>query len=387
MIFYHGTHSRDNAMNIKYIVELTEEERAYLLELTSKGKGKARMIKRANILLMADRRQNDEEQIAELLSVGSSTIYRTKRDFVEEGLEVALEEGKRLGQPRKLDANREALLVSIACSKPPEGRCQWTLSLLTDELITLTEGEPVSRETVRRRLKDNALKPWQKKMWCISSMNADYVAQMEHVLDLYAEAPDSKRPVVNFDEAMKQLVSDVSEPSPVQSGQPAKIDYEYKRAGMANIFMFFDRHRGWRKAKVTQYKKSPDFAECMRDLVDIHYPDAEVVRVVMDNYSTHRPASLYKAFPPEEARRILRRLEFHYTPKHASWLNMVEIEIGNMNQQCLNRRISDRDYLISELAVWESKRNREKATINWMFNVDAARSKLTRAYDKLIGQN
>ena len=150
-------------MNIKYIVELTEEERAYLLELTSKGKGKARMIKRANILLMADYRQNEEEQIAELLSVGSSTIYRTKRDFVEEGLEAALEEGKRLGQPRKLDANREALLVSIACSKPPEGRCQWTLSLLTDELIALTEGEPVSRETVRRRLKDNALKPWQKK--------------------------------------------------------------------------------------------------------------------------------------------------------------------------------------------------------------------------------
>jgi transposase len=374
-------------MNIKYIVELTEEERVCLLELTSKGKGKARMIKRANILLMADHRQNDEEQIAELLSVGSSTIYRTKRDFVEYGLEVALEEGKRLGQPRKLDANREALLVSIACSKPPEGRCQWTLSLLTDELIALTEGEPVSRETVRRRLKDNALKPWQKKMWCISSMNADYVAQMEHVLDIYAEAPDSKRPVVNFDEAMKQLVSDISEPSPVKSGQPAKIDYEYKRAGMANIFMFFDRHRGWRKAKVTQCKKSPDFAECMRDLVDTHYPDAEVVRVVMDNYCTHRPASLYKAFPPEEARRILRRLEFNYTPKHASWLNMVEIEIGNMNQQCLNRRMADRDFLISELAAWESQQNQKKATINWMFNVDGARSKLNRAYEKLIGQN
>jgi len=374
-------------MNIKYIVELTEEEQNYLLDLTSKGKGNARLIKRANILLMANQRKYNEKQIAETLSVSSSTIYRTKRDFVEFSLEAALEEGKRPGKPRKLDANQEALLVSIACSKPPADRCQWTLSLLTSELIALTEGEAVSKETVRRRLKDNELKPWQKKMWCISRMNADYVAQMEHILDLYAEPADSARPVVNFDEAMKQLVADVSDAVPVKPGQPAKQDYEYKRAGMANIFMFFDRHRGWRKAKVTAYKKSTDFAECMRELVDIHYPNAETIRVVMDNYGTHRPASLYKAFPPEEARRVLRRLEFHYTPKHASWLNMVEIEIGNMNQQCLNRRIPEREMLISELSAWETQRNQEKATINWMFNVDGARSKLTRAYDKLISQN
>ncbi|MCN4144029.1 MAG: transposase [Thiohalomonas sp.] len=210
---------------------------------------------------------------------------------------------------------------------------------------------------------------------------------MEHVLDIYAEAPDSKRPVINFDEAMKQLVSDVNELLPVKPGQQAKVDYEYKRAGMANIFMFFNRHRGWHKGKVTQYKKSSDFAECMRDLVDIDHPDADVVRVVMDDYCTHRPASLYKAFPPEEARRILRRLEFNYRPKHASWLNILEIGIGNMNQQCLNRRMEDRAFLISELAAWESQQNQKKATINWMFNVDGARSKLTRAYDKLIGQN
>ena len=146
-------------MNKKYLIDLTASERSCLLEITSKGKESARKIKRANLLLMADQKQHTETQITELLGVSSSTIYRTKRDFVEEGLERALEEGSRSGQPRKLNANKEALLVSLACSKPPEGCCKWTLELLTDEFILLTEGEALSIETVRRRLKDNQLKP------------------------------------------------------------------------------------------------------------------------------------------------------------------------------------------------------------------------------------
>jgi len=374
-------------MNKKYLIELTEDERTFLLELTTKGKESARKIKRANLLLMADKKQHTEKHISDFLGVSSSTIYRTKRNFVEDGLGLALEEGKRSGQPRKLNASQDALLISLACSKPPKGCCTWTLELLTSEFIVLIEGEQVSIETVRRRMKDNALKPWQKKMWCLSDMNAEYIAQMEHVLDIYAEPADIKRPVVNFDEAMKQLVGEVKQAIPMKPGQPLKQDYEYKREGMANIYLFFDRHQGWRKAKVTQYKKSEDFAHCMKDLVDEHYPDADMIRVVMDNYGTHKPASLYKTFPAHEARRLLRKLEFHYTPKHASWLNMVEIEIGNMNQQCLDRRIADRETLISELEAWESRRNQQKASINWMFDVDTARNKLNKAYEKLICQN
>lgn len=210
---------------------------------------------------------------------------------------------------------------------------------------------------------------------------------MEHILDLYAEAADDKRPIVNFDEAGKQLVAQVKAPKLAAPGKIAKEDYEYERAGMANIFMFFDRHRKWRKVKVTQSKKARDFAECMRDLVDKDYPHAETIRVVLDNFATHSEASLYKAFPASEARRVLRRLEFHYTPKHASWLNMAEIEIGSMNQQCLDRRISDKTTLITELEQWQMKRNEEKASINWMFDVDKARKKLSRAYGKLTFQN
>lgn len=370
-------------MNVKYLVELTADERQQLLETTTKGRQPARVIKRANILLMADGRQYTDSEISEALSVGTSTVYRIKRDCVEYGVDVALVEDDRPGVARKLDANQEALLVSIACSEPPKGRCRWTLQLLADKLVTLTEHADLSIETIRRRLKEKQLKPWQKKMWCIPKLDADYVAQMEHILDLYAEPANAARPVVNFDEALKQLVADTRKPKPMKPGQTAKEDYEYRRVGTANIFLFFDRHRGWRKAKPTEHKGNVDFAQCMRDLVDIHYPEAEIVRVVLDNLSTHRPGALYKAFPAEEARRILRRLEFHYTPTHASWLNMVEIEIGNMNQQCLDRRIPDWRMLEQELSAWETQRNAEKATIDWMFNVDKARNKLTRAYQGL----
>ena len=170
-------------------------------------------------------------------------------------------------------------------------------------------------------------------------------------------------------------------------GQVSKLDYEYERKGAANIYLCFDRHRGWRHAKVTQTKKAADFAGLMRELVDVHYPDAERIRVVLDNLNTHQPASLYRAFPAPEARRLLRKLAFHYTPRHASWLNMVEIEIGNLYRQCLDRRIGSMDLLKSELAAWENQRNREKASINWLFDVDKARTKLHRTYDSLTGQN
>lgn len=374
-------------MPIQYKVTLTEEERLFLTELTSHGKTSARKIKRANILLKSDEGGYDNQSLAEIIQISESTIHRTKRAFVEEGLTFALEEGRRPGQPRKLSPSQEATLISIACTKPPAGCCRWTLSLIGESLVALTDLDSISIEAIRQRLKENQLKPWQKKMWCLGKVNNHYIARMEHILDLYSQEPDDKRPIVNFDEAGKQLVNHVNEPKFAKPGSCAKEDYEYQRAGVSNIFMFFDRHKGWRKAKVTDKKTAVDFAYCMRELVDEDYPEAEVVRVVMDNLATHCEGSLYAAFEPKEAMRILKKLEFHFTPKHASWLNMAEIEIGNMNQQCLNRRIPSKEILISELAHWQNKRNREKATIKWMFNVDAARQKFGKAYSKLNRQN
>jgi transposase len=366
-------------MNIRYVVGLTEEERAELKGLVGAAKTLGQKRKRAQILLACDRGMA-EETIAAALPCGVSTIYRTKRRFVEEGLEAALNEKPRIGGNRKLTGREEATLVAVACSKPPLGRARWTLELLAGELIRLTDHKSVSRETVRRRLAENDLKPWQRKMWCIPAVDTEFVARMEDVLDLYAERPNPRRPVICFDETPTQLVGEARIPVPAAPGQVEKFDYEYCRNGTANLFVFVDAHRPWRHVKVTSQRTAIDFAECMRDLVDVHYPKAERIRVVLDNLSTHLAKNLYEAFPAEEARRILRRLEFHYTPKHASWLNMVEIEISVLASQCLDRRIPDRLTLEAAVAAWQKSRNASGARIRWMFSVDKARKKLSKSY-------
>jgi hypothetical protein len=203
---------------------------------------------------------------------------------------------------------------------------------------------------------------------------------MEDVLDLYAEPFDPQRPVVNVDERPCQLVADVVPPLPVQPGQPQRYDFQYERHGSCNLFVLCQPLAGWRHIEVTAQRKTEDFAACMRQLVDVHFPDVEVIRVVCDNLNTHSPAALYQAFPPDEARRLLRKLEFHYTPKHASWLNMAEIEISVLSRQVLQQRIASRETLTILTAAWEQGRNARKASITWSFRLDDARTKLARLY-------
>ena len=366
-------------MNVRYRVELSQAERGELTALLSGGKHSVRKLKRAQILRAADAGTSDED-IATSVGVGGSTVYRTKRRFVIGNLEEALSEEPRPGADRKLSGKEEALLVATACSSPPEGRARWTLELLANEQVRLTEHDSISRETVRRRLAENDLKPWRKNMWCIPHVDGEYVARMEDVLDLYAEVPDPKRPVVCFDESPTQLIGEVRQPIPAEPGQLERYDCEYKRNGTVNLFIFLDVHRPWRKVKVTERRTAEDFAICMRELSDVHFPEAARIRVVLDNLSTHSAGALYQAFPACEARRVLRRLEFHYVPKHASWLNMVEIEIGVLRGQCLDRRIATRQQLVSEIAAWERQRNTTGARINWMFTTEKARAKMGRAY-------
>jgi transposase len=373
-------------MNIRYRVELSQAERDELNTLLNGGRHAARKLKRAQILLAADAGSSDEE-IARVVAVGGSTVYRTKRRFVEGNLERALNEEPRPGGERKLTGKQEALLVATACANPPAGRARWTLELLADTIVKLTDHDSLSHETVRRRLAENGLKPWRRDMWCIPEVNGEYVARMEDVLDLYAEAPDPERPVVCFDETPVQLIGEVRQPIPAEPGQLERYDYEYRRNGTVNLFVFLDVNRPWRKVKVTKQRTARDYAHCMRDLVDVHFPTATCIRVVQDNLSTHTAGALYEAFPPNEARRILRRLEFHYTPKHASWLNMVEIEIGVLSSQCLNRRIDNAERLISEIAAWEQQRNAAGARINWMFTTDKARAKMGRAYPETANES
>jgi DDE superfamily endonuclease len=211
---------------------------------------------------------------------------------------------------------------------------------------------------------------------------------MEDVLDLYAEPLDEKRPLVGFDECPYQLVGEVRAEVPASSEHSRRIDYEYKRNGTCNLFVAVQPKGGWRHVAVTERRTKIDFAQQLKELSDVHFPDADVIRLVLDNLNTHTPSALYEAFPPEEARRLVSRFEFHYTPKHGRlkarlqpcWLNVAEIELSVLGHQCLDRRIDCVDRLGTEVAAWENVRNANHVTINWLFSTENARTKLSKLY-------
>lgn len=210
--------------------------------------------------------------------------------------------------------------------------------------------------------------------------DGEFVARMEDLLDLYAEPFSPGRPVVCMDEASKQLVGEMRPSLPAGRGHAKRVDYEYRRNGTVNLFVFVQPRGGWRMVRVTDHRARIDWALAVRELLDVQFPDAEIVRLVMDNLNTHSLGSLYEAFEPSEARRLAKRLEIHYTPKHASWLNIAENEIGVLSSQCLDRRIEDCDEFRGEVAAWERERNEKKVEVNWKFTVEMARVKLRRVY-------
>jgi transposase len=369
-------------MNKKYIVDLTERERSCLLNIVKTGKRSSRKVNRARILLLADEERTDRE-IAAVLHTSVPTVQRTRQRFVEGNLENALNERRRCGRPKKLKEEGKAVLIALARGVPPAGRKKWTTYLLADKLVEREVVDDISDETIRRALKEEGIKPWLRKCWCIPTAGSEFVWHMEDILSLYAEPYDPKRPLVCFDEQSVQLIAETRHPIPVRPGKPRRFDYEYRRNGTRNLFAFFQPLAGWRHVKLTERRTKIDFAYCMRDLTNTFFPQADTIRVVQDNLNTHTPASLYEAFEPFEARRILNRLEFHYTPKHASWLNMVEIELSVLSGQCLDRRIPDENSLRCEVTAWEKPRNAQQATVDWRFTVEDARAKLKHLYPDL----
>lgn len=203
---------------------------------------------------------------------------------------------------------------------------------------------------------------------------------MEDVLDLYAQPYDPLHPVICFDELPYQLLRNVLAPQPCAPGRVAREDFEYAREGMCNLFMSFQPLQGWRHVDVTERRTNQDFADQMHALVDVHFPDADVIHVVLDNLSTHTPAALYQRFPPTEARRLMQKLAFHYTPKHGSWLNMVEIEWSVLSRQCLDQRLPDRAAVHHAVSAWVERRNAYHASVDWRFTVQNARTKLADLY-------
>jgi len=376
-------------MNKKYQVILTQTERTELDQQVSAGTAPARDLTHARILLKADKGPHGpawkDEAIAAALDTSLSTIARVRQQFVERGLTAAVRRRPpRREYRRKLDGEQEARLIAEVCSSPPDGYSRWSLRLLADRMVELTDLDTLSYQTTRRVLQRNELKPWLRKQWVIPpKANAEFVWRMEDVLAVYTRPYDPKRPQVCMDEISKQLLADTRDPLATAPARAARVDYEYERRGTANMFLFCEPLAGRRWVSVTDRRTATDWAHQIKDLVEKHYPDAEQIVLVADNLNTHTPAALYATFSPAEAKRLADKLEIHYTPKHGSWLNMAEIELSVLGRQCLDRRIPDAAALKAEVGAWQDRRNASGRSIDWRFTTDDARIKLKRLYPSI----
>jgi transposase len=367
----------------RWIVRLESEERARLEQLVRVGKAAGYKIRHANELLAVDEADTGpglkDEQVAQALGISIRTIESLRRRFVESGLEACLirKEQTTPRIARIFDGEKEAKLIALACGLPPKGRVRWTLELLADRVVALRIVDACSPATVQRVLKKNVLKPWRKRMWCIPpEQNAEFVCAMENVLEVYTRPYDAKRPVVCLDEKSKQLVGEICKPIAARPGRTARCDYEYVRNGTANLFMMVEPLCGWRSVYVTTRRTKMEFAQQVKQLVDVHYTEAERITLVMENLNTHRLSTLYEAFEPAEARRLIERIEVVHTPKHGSWLNMAECELSVLEVQALAERIGNESDLTKRVTLWSEDRNRRTKRIDWQFRTADARVKL-----------
>jgi transposase len=367
----------------KHTIQLSQEQHQALEALISKGQAPARKITHAQVLLKSAEGSWTDQEISEAFGVSEATMWRVRQRFVEHGLEDALNRRRQPERPqkRKLTGEREAHLLAVTCSAAPAGQQRWSIRLLTKTLMQLEIVEQVGRETIRQTLKKNELKPWLKKQWCIPpKANAEFVSHMEEVLAVYHRPYDERFPQVCLDEGCKQLLSDTQERLPMQPGKSECYDYEYEREGMCSIFLACEPLAGRRFLQVSPQRTRRDWAHFVKELIDVHYPQAEKIVLVMDNLNTHTPASFYEAFEPEEAWRLAQKLEIHYTPTHGSWLNMAEIELSVLARQGLSERMKSLDMVRREVQAWQRQRDQAQMTINWRFTTADARIKLKRLY-------
>ncbi len=373
----------------KYIVELTAEQREELSQMISTGKASARELTHARILLKADQGPYgpgwSDAQIQEALDISTGTVGRVRKRCAQSGVQEAIlpQQAQRVRR-RRLDGSQEAYLIALVCSAPPEGAARWTLRLLASTLVELGYVEHISHETVRQVLLANELKPWIKKQWCIpTAPDAEFVYHMEDVLQVYTRPYDPARPQVCMDEVNTQLLADTREAWPMEPGKPVREDYEYERQGVCNIFLACEPLAGKRYTMVAAQRTKQEWAQFIRQLADSYYPTADKIVLVMDNLNTHTLAALYEVFPVAEARRLCQRFEVHYTPKHASWLNMAEIELSALDRQCLSQRLSSLEMAQRQVAAWTSRRNQQQVTINWRFTAADACIKLKHLYPSI----
>ena len=379
------------ARSQKYTISLDKTERKALTKIRRATHSSNRRA-RCTILLEADKAVHPNrtyEQIANISGTCTSTVISTLKVFCTKGLDAALTPKRNENSNTanlKATGEIQAKVIAKACSARPEGRIRWTLSLLEKEMTVVLETMTLSRSTIGRILQKNEIRPHINEYWCIPpDGDAEFVAAMEDVLDVYQQPYDPDYPLWCMDEKPFQLLDEKREPIPMRPGCIEKIDEEYIRNGTVSIFCFIQPHTGKIIHSVEPSRTAVDWAEKVKFLVDEVCKDAKKVILVMDNLNTHAISSLYKAFPADEARRIAKKLEIHYTPKHGSWLDIAEIGINIMTRECLNRRIPSIEVLKDELQHWNEYYNSDPSNVNWQFSTEDSRVKLKRLYPD-IGQ-
>lgn len=374
-------------------VHLAESERKKIQSLKRK-KGLSFQAKvRLNIILMADeakwKKEPTYDEIAAKAKSSKKTVIDTLRKFCSDGVEAAITPHRNPNSDvgnLKVTGDVEAHIIAKACSSAPAGHSRWTTSLLAEAPYivlddNVTETLNLSRSTINRALNRNHLRPHLNDYWCIPpEEDAEFVAAMERVLDVYHRPYNSARPLFCIDEKPYQILGESREPLPMRVGDIQKIDSEYVRNGTVSITCIIEPHTGRIEHFVKPTRTAVDFAEHLKYIADDLAPNAEIITLVMDNLNTHSGASLYKAFEPHEARRIARRFEFVYTPKHGSWLDIAEIGLCIMTRQCLERRIPSIEALAEELDAWNDTYSKHQMPIDWQFSLEDARVKLRRLY-------
>lgn len=353
--------------------KLAAKDQAMVSEIIKKGKS-AREISHAHALNLRHKGYTIIE-VADILELTPRTIINISSYYEEGGIEKALKDDPRPGQPIKFDDRVKAKIIALVCSDPPEGFDRWTLELIKEKALENSVVEEISKESIRIILQEHDLKPWQQKMWCVAELDEEYIRRMEEVLDIYEKPYDSRHPVICMDEKTACLEEDKRASMEGKPGNIKKVDYEYGRNGSANIFCAIEPLKGNYKFQVTEKKTRREFAKFLGG-IERAYPAAETIILVMDNYVTHFEESLINFYGEEKGRALWNRFDIHYTPKHGSWLNQAEIAIGMYQRQCLGHtRIPDIETLNKKTKAWGKIMRKKKVIIKWKFNKTDAREK------------
>ena len=365
-------------MTFRKSFELTKKDFNEVCRII-KGGGVGRQFSRALVLKMKHLNYSNIET-AEVAGITPRTVINICQSYQKGGLLSALNDNPRPGQPIQFDDRIKSRIIAIVCSQPPEAFDRWTLELLQETVISDKIVSSISKEKLRIILHEHDIKPWQYSMWCVSDLNKEFIEKMEDVLDVYERPQDDSRPVICIDEKPVQLLSDVREGQLAQEGRTRRMDYEYKREGVANVFMGLEPKKGVFQTRVTENRTGKEFAKYLF-FIERKYSKARSIDLVMDNLNTHRQESLIRLYGEKEGMRIWNRFEVHYTPNHGSWLNQAEIAIGMYSRQCLGHsRISDIKDLRKKTKAWERIINRKNIIIQWKFNKEDARKKFQYDY-------